>query len=47
MLAECPASMYVCGCTSEGGSRLVEKQRNRELDDFSKIAKKGVRMSEE
>lgn len=46
MLAECPASMYVCGCISEGGSRLVEKQRNRELDDFSKIANKGVRMSE-
>ena len=38
--------MYVCGCISEGGSQLVERQRNRELDDFSRITEKGVRMSE-
>lgn len=26
VLAEGPASMYVCGCISEGGSRLVENK---------------------
>ena len=48
-LHQCPASVCVCVCVcvciSEGGFQSGGGT-NRELGDFGKITKKGVRMSE-